>query len=350
MVAVTRHAKRRLKERCGVNKNSAQKMAERAFENGISFENAGEILRKYISSIYLKHDKMCNNIRIYGNTVYIFDNQTLITVYLIPQEILQEMDTLADSIDEVADKEYCNYSKGKFVTKKELKANTQDEFIVQSIQIDRIKIPKNIRCTPPNKKTMQRHRDYFISTGKIRKPITIGLDNYLIDGYCDYLLAKENQYDLIHCVIPDVYGNIPNRTNARKELYEKHGGKCGFCDRKISFKDTSMIYSGGVGYCICPKCIIQYSIAMNPQSYRKIEKGIDFAGIKQEIVSYFEKRNAIIEKVSLLNGTDGQYISVKFDYVDENVTADCFKDLSDRYNIRICSPQIKKTSVPKALD
>lgn len=66
MVGVTTHAKRRLKERCGINKSSALKMAERAYAKGISFENAGESLQRYISSIYLKHDKMCNNIRIYG--------------------------------------------------------------------------------------------------------------------------------------------------------------------------------------------------------------------------------------------------------------------------------------------
>lgn len=40
MVSVTSHAKRRLKERCGVSKNSAMNMAERAFNKGISFENA----------------------------------------------------------------------------------------------------------------------------------------------------------------------------------------------------------------------------------------------------------------------------------------------------------------------
>ena len=36
MVSVTSHAKRRLKERCGVSKNSAMDMAERAFNKGIS--------------------------------------------------------------------------------------------------------------------------------------------------------------------------------------------------------------------------------------------------------------------------------------------------------------------------
>ena len=46
MVSVTSHAKRRLKERCGVSKNSAMNMAERAFNKGISFENASTDLKK----------------------------------------------------------------------------------------------------------------------------------------------------------------------------------------------------------------------------------------------------------------------------------------------------------------
>lgn len=340
MVGVTTHAKRRLKERCGINKSSALKMAERAYAKGISFENAGESLQRYISSIYLKHDKMCNNIRIYGNTVYVFDNQTLITVYSIPQKILQEMDSMAAAIDEAADKAYSDYRKGKFAARKELTATNQTELNIQSVQIDKIKIPRHIWSTPPSRETMQRHRSYLISTGKIKEPITIGLDNYLIDGYCDYLLAKNYQYDLIHCVISSSYGKISNRANARKELYEHQDGKCAFCNEEVPLISTSMIYSGGVGYCICPKCVVQYSMAMNPQHNSKKKKNINFTGIKEEIVSYFEKYNAIIEKVSLLNGADGQYIRVKFDYVDESVTANCFEELSDKYNIRICSPQI----------
>lgn len=52
MVSVTSHAKRRLKERCGVSKNSAMDMAERAFNKGISFENASTDL-KNISLVYI---------------------------------------------------------------------------------------------------------------------------------------------------------------------------------------------------------------------------------------------------------------------------------------------------------
>lgn len=340
-VAVTAHAKKRLKERCGINKNSAARMAERAFTEGISFDNAGELLQKYISSVYLKHDKMCNNLRIYGNTVYVFDNRTLITVYSIPQNILSEVNAIATSIDEAADKTFSNYKKEKPPIGKNLTARKDMLFNMQMVRLDEIKIPKHIENTPPRKDTIQRHRSYYISTGQIKEPITLGSDNYLLNGYCDYLIAREYQYDSIACIVQNTPGSIRNRSNARKELYEHQNGKCAFCGSPIPFELTSMICSSGANYCICPKCNTLHSIAKNPgnpKSPRK--KGIDFNGIKENIVSYFEQLNAIIKKVSLYNGVNGQYIEVKFDYVNNKITPDCFKELSDRYNIRICSSQI----------
>lgn len=148
MIAVTTHAKRRLKERCGVNKQSAVKMAERAFRQGISFDNAGDSIKKYISSVYLCHQKMCNNIRIYGDMVYIFDNQTLITVYPIPKSISDEMEELASSIDVVADNMYkynlrqaiftpeiVRYSK-----RKQVNLNMITNFLKENLEKEDIKI------------------------------------------------------------------------------------------------------------------------------------------------------------------------------------------------------------------
>lgn len=119
MIAVTTHAKRRLKERCGVHRNSAERIAERAFRKGISFNNASEIARRYISSIYLKHDKMNNNVRIYGDIVYIFENQTLITVFPMPNNIAHEMDTYASEIDMAAEQALKDYAEKKKESKAE---------------------------------------------------------------------------------------------------------------------------------------------------------------------------------------------------------------------------------------
>lgn len=109
MVAITTHAQRRLKERAGMNKNTARKVAERAYCTGISFDNASSDIRKYISRVYMSHDKIANNIRIYGNIVYIFDNRTLITVFQMPQELVKQIEDYAESIDAAGDQAYKDY-------------------------------------------------------------------------------------------------------------------------------------------------------------------------------------------------------------------------------------------------
>lgn len=109
MVAITTHAQRRLKERAGMNKNTARKVAERAYCTGISFDNASSDIRQYISKVYMSHDKIANNIRIYGNIVYIFDNRTLITVFQMPQELVKQIEDYAESIDAAGDQAYKDY-------------------------------------------------------------------------------------------------------------------------------------------------------------------------------------------------------------------------------------------------
>lgn len=102
--------KKKIKRTLRSIKNSAMDMAERAFNKGISFENASTDLKKYISSVYIRHEKIGDNIRIYGSMVYIFDNRTLITVYPIPENLLNAMERIATSIDDAADKAYQKYN------------------------------------------------------------------------------------------------------------------------------------------------------------------------------------------------------------------------------------------------
>lgn len=235
MVGVTAHAKKRLKERCGVTKNSALKMAERAFTKGISFENASTELKKYISSVYLCHGKMCNNIRIYGNMVYIFDNRTLITVYPIPENIANRIENLAIAIDKAADEVF-----DKYTVRKKLTARNNLAYNLKMINLNDIKIPPHILYSHPSHETMERHRGFYRSTEQIKDPITIGSDKYLVNGYADYLIARENNYDSVDCICIDTPGNIRNRSNKRKELYEKQNGKCSLCDRQIPFELSSI--------------------------------------------------------------------------------------------------------------
>lgn len=68
MVRVSKHASRRLKERCGLNKKSVQRMADIAFTNGMKQEDATGQLNRWMASLYCANMD-ANNIRIYGNYI-----------------------------------------------------------------------------------------------------------------------------------------------------------------------------------------------------------------------------------------------------------------------------------------
>ncbi len=89
MPQITNHAKRRMKERCGIGKGSVQKMAKRAYQKGLKHSETTGDLNKYISREFFKYKK-ANNIRIYAEKVWIFINDKLITVYKLPEEFIQE--------------------------------------------------------------------------------------------------------------------------------------------------------------------------------------------------------------------------------------------------------------------
>lgn len=81
---LTDHAAKRAKERLGVPKRAALKNADRAFEYGLRLDNATGDLKRYMSG--LNRNRGGGDARIYGEHVYIFVGQQLITVYRLPRE------------------------------------------------------------------------------------------------------------------------------------------------------------------------------------------------------------------------------------------------------------------------
>lgn len=71
-IFVTEHALDRIKERAGINKKAATRLAERAYEKGLSHSETNGGLDKYISSVAGKSHKD-NRIRIYGDKVFVFN-------------------------------------------------------------------------------------------------------------------------------------------------------------------------------------------------------------------------------------------------------------------------------------
>lgn len=82
---ISNHAKQRMKERCGFNRKSQERMAEKAFNEGISHKQTKGRLNKWVTGLFFKNTK-ANNIRLLGNYAYIFAGEILVTVITIPSD------------------------------------------------------------------------------------------------------------------------------------------------------------------------------------------------------------------------------------------------------------------------
>lgn len=74
-----------MRERLGIPKRITDKNAEKALRFGVKHSDTSGSLHRYITSLYWK-EQTANNTRIYGDYVYIFHNETLITVFPLPHK------------------------------------------------------------------------------------------------------------------------------------------------------------------------------------------------------------------------------------------------------------------------
>lgn len=86
MISITNHAYEKAKERLSLTKKSLDKVAARALENGIGSKNfkLGSF-KRYLDHLYFKYGS-ANNIKIYGDIIFLFSYETLITLYQMPNE------------------------------------------------------------------------------------------------------------------------------------------------------------------------------------------------------------------------------------------------------------------------
>ena len=82
--AVTRHAERRIRERVGIPKKACRRAAAKAITQGIRRTDTEGGLRQYLDWLYFSKGGMASNIVVYGDKVYLFNDDTLITVMNIP--------------------------------------------------------------------------------------------------------------------------------------------------------------------------------------------------------------------------------------------------------------------------
>lgn len=83
---VSKHGAKRARQRVGLPKKAVERNAQRALAEGIGYREATGALRRYISWLYELYDGNGNNIRIYGDKVWIFHDSILITVLNVPGE------------------------------------------------------------------------------------------------------------------------------------------------------------------------------------------------------------------------------------------------------------------------
>lgn len=86
LVLITEHAYDRAKERFGWKSKVLDKMAEKAFLEGIKHKNTKGSLMRYLTKLWFKY-KHCNNVRIYGENIFFFCDNRLITVYQLPNDL-----------------------------------------------------------------------------------------------------------------------------------------------------------------------------------------------------------------------------------------------------------------------
>lgn len=78
----TKHGEKRIRERVGVNKKTAEKLAEKAFAEGIRHQDTTGRLRKYLDKLLINGN--ANQINIYNRKVWLFKGDVLITTWGLP--------------------------------------------------------------------------------------------------------------------------------------------------------------------------------------------------------------------------------------------------------------------------
>jgi len=85
-IVITEHGYERAKERLNWKPKVLDKMAEKAFMEGIKHKDTKGSLHKYVTKTWFKYRNI-NNIRIYGENIFFFRDNMLITLYQLPNDL-----------------------------------------------------------------------------------------------------------------------------------------------------------------------------------------------------------------------------------------------------------------------
>lgn len=89
---VSKHARKRTKQRAGLGKRAAVRNAQKAFDFGVKHSETRGHLNGYLTSIHFKN-KTINNIRVYHRHVYLFAGDVLVTVLNLPNSLWSQAES-----------------------------------------------------------------------------------------------------------------------------------------------------------------------------------------------------------------------------------------------------------------
>ena len=91
---VTSHAQLRTRKRVGIPKKAVARASGRAMARGVRAEETWGGLRNYLDTLYWRGNGVANNMRVYGGFIYLFHDETLITVLNVPPKHMKQVSVL----------------------------------------------------------------------------------------------------------------------------------------------------------------------------------------------------------------------------------------------------------------
>lgn len=89
-IFITDHAYERARERLGWKHDVLDKMASKALIEGVKHGDTKGTLHRYITKLWFEY-KTANNVRIYGENIYFFCDNKLITLYRLEQKLIKHL-------------------------------------------------------------------------------------------------------------------------------------------------------------------------------------------------------------------------------------------------------------------
>ena len=83
---ITKHAYKKAKQVFGLNKSGIENLFRKALSSGLMHGDTKGHLQKWINSRYFVNET-ANNMRVYGEYLFIVNDKTVITLYILPNNL-----------------------------------------------------------------------------------------------------------------------------------------------------------------------------------------------------------------------------------------------------------------------